>query len=97
MSRNVPRCPRTFDSLSAYVRHVERQLCCHLEPSVERMSRPQHQLQLLSVKQVASHLGVSAKTVRRMITRGDLPQHRVGRNVRVSQEDLRAYANSIRE
>jgi excisionase family DNA binding protein len=38
----------------------------------------------LSVAEVAKRLDVSTKTVRRMIDRGDLPAHRVGKLVRVS-------------
>jgi excisionase family DNA binding protein len=33
---------------------------------------------------------VSVKTVRRMITRGDLPAHRIGKLLRVSEQALEA-------
>jgi len=46
---------------------------------------------LLSVSAVAELLGVSTKTVRRLIGRGELKVHRIGGSVRVSEEDLRAY------
>jgi len=42
----------------------------------------------LSVAEVAATLGVSGKTVRRMIRRGDLCAHRVGRLVRVGERSL---------
>jgi excisionase family DNA binding protein len=42
----------------------------------------------LSVAEVAMRLGVSGKTVRRMIQRGDLRAHRIGRLVRVSESSI---------
>ena len=46
---------------------------------------------LFSVADVADRLGVSEKTVRRMLDRSDLPAHRIGRLLRVSESDLDAY------
>jgi len=46
---------------------------------------------LLSVAAVALHLGVSEKTVRRLIQSGKLPSLRVGRQIRVSEPDLAAF------
>jgi excisionase family DNA binding protein len=46
---------------------------------------------LLSVQAVAELLDVSEKTVRRMITAGELPVHRVGHRLRVSPDDLRLF------
>lgn len=44
---------------------------------------------LLSVQDVAAHLGLSTKTVRRMITRGDLPvTHRIGHSIRVPAKSV---------
>ena len=51
---------------------------------------------LLSVSVVAELLGVSTKTVRRLITRGDLKAHRIGSGLRISEEDLRAYVARCR-
>ena len=51
---------------------------------------------LRSVEEVAPVLGVSTKTVRRLIDRGDLLAHRVGRCIRVSDADLRSYLASTR-
>jgi excisionase family DNA binding protein len=61
------------------------------------MNQHKQKVELLSVQEVASMLNVSSKTIRRMIARGFLHHHRVGRAVRVSSEDLRAYTNSIRQ
>lgn len=44
-----------------------------------------------SVREIASALGVSEKTVRRLIAAGDLREHRVGRQLRVSEEDYQAF------
>jgi excisionase family DNA binding protein len=62
-----------------------------------RMTQSRPNLEMLNVGQVASHLNVSTKTVRRMIQSGVLHHHRIGRTVRVSAEDLRAYANGARQ
>jgi excisionase family DNA binding protein len=52
------------------------------DPSPEQTER------FLSVAEVAVRLGVSEKTVRRMIYRGGLRAHRVGRLIRVSECSL---------
>ena len=46
--------------------------------------------QLLTIKEVARREAVSARTVRRQIENGDLPYYRIGRAVRISEEDLAA-------
>ncbi len=40
---------------------------------------------------VALRLGVSLRTVRRLIAAGALPVHRIGRAVRVSEDDLARF------
>jgi excisionase family DNA binding protein len=47
-----------------------------------------HLPRLFSVKAVAMQLAVSTKTVRRWIETGELPVHRLGRQLRVSETDL---------
>lgn len=44
-----------------------------------------------SVAEAAEFLGVSERTVRRCIDRGELPAYRVGRQVRIDPADLRSY------
>lgn len=44
-----------------------------------------------SVDDVADGLSVSSKTVRRKINDGELRAHRIGRQVRISKEDLDAF------
>jgi excisionase family DNA binding protein len=51
---------------------------------------------LHDVATVASRLDVSEKTVRRMIDRGELPAHRVGRLLRISDGDLADYLRERR-
>lgn len=46
---------------------------------------------MLTVEDVAQQLQISPKTVRRMIARDDLAAHRIGRQLRVAQSDLRAF------
>jgi excisionase family DNA binding protein len=45
----------------------------------------------MSVATVALQLDVSEKTVRRFIDDGELPVHRIGRQVRISEPDLAAF------
>ena len=52
--------------------------------------------QLLTIDQVAEFLGVSPKTVRRLMRRG-LPSVRVGRLVRFEQRDLLRWVEARKE
>jgi excisionase family DNA binding protein len=52
---------------------------------------------LLDVDGVADRLDVSSKTVRRHIDRGDLAVHRIGRLLRVSEEDLANFVARRRQ
>lgn len=64
---------------------------------VERSAPSAPSPRLLDVLAVARRLDVSPKTVRRMITRGELPVHRLGRLIRISPQDLDAYLTSSRQ
>lgn len=45
--------------------------------------------QLLSIEQIAEILGCSTKTIRRMVSRGELPAYRYGsRLIRIDPADL---------
>ena len=44
-----------------------------------------------SVATVARELDVSEKTVRRWIVAGELPYHRLGRQIQVADDDLRSF------
>jgi excisionase family DNA binding protein len=46
---------------------------------------------LYSVDEVATELDVSSKTVRRWISSGLLPVHRLGRQLRISEADLLTF------
>jgi excisionase family DNA binding protein len=46
---------------------------------------------LLTVRQAAERLAVCGKTVRRLIHAEFLPAMRIGRAVRISEDDLRVY------
>ncbi len=43
---------------------------------------------LLTLPEVAARMSVSIKTVRRLIERGNLRVHRIGRAIRVSEDEL---------
>ncbi|MGH3222559.1 MAG: helix-turn-helix domain-containing protein [Streptosporangiaceae bacterium] len=53
-------------------------------------------LRLLTVPQVADLLSVSSKTVRRLISSGELKSVRIGTAVRIAPEDLAAYIAALR-
>ena len=45
----------------------------------------------LTVSEVADRLGLSEKTVRRLIWDGDLRHHRLGAAIRVAEDDLAGF------
>lgn len=51
---------------------------------------------LLSVDAVAELTDLSAKTIRRRVKDGQLVSHRIGRLLRISQDDLRLFLNQRR-
>jgi excisionase family DNA binding protein len=59
-------------------------------PAWKERAPPEPGEQFLSVAEVAKRLDVSEKTVRRKIASGDLPAHRVGKLIRVSERALTA-------
>lgn len=52
------------------------------------MASPDPALRLLTVSDAAKQLSLSERTLRRMITGGDLPAFRLGRAIRIRQEDV---------
>jgi excisionase family DNA binding protein len=46
---------------------------------------------LFSVRELAERFGVSTKTVFRWIASGELPAHRLGRQLRIAEEDAIAF------
>ena len=54
-------------------------------------------LRFFTIGDVADFLGVSQRSVRRWIKSGDLPVHRFGAAVRISEIDLSAFAAAHRE
>jgi excisionase family DNA binding protein len=49
--------------------------------------------ELLSVQEIASYLGISVKSVRRLIGRHELHFLRIGRLIRIRRSDLLSYLN----
>ncbi len=60
-------------------------------PPLAHKRMPLDWLRLYTVDAVAEQLGVSTKTVRRWVTAGALPAHRLGRQLRISEADLAAF------
>ncbi len=54
--------------------------------------RPQYR----NVDETALELNVSTKTIRRLIDRGELLANRIGRSIRISEEDLHRYIRGSR-
>jgi excisionase family DNA binding protein len=52
---------------------------------------PQSKVQFVTVAAIAQRLNVSPRTVHRWIANGELVVHRIGRLVRVSETDLKAF------
>ena len=50
-----------------------------------------HDARMMTVRDIADRLCVSERTVRRWIASGKLRTHRLGRTVRVSDEDFRVF------
>ena len=48
---------------------------------------------LLTIRDVAKRCRVDEKTVRRWIDRGELAAHKLGRQWRISERDLRKFLN----
>jgi excisionase family DNA binding protein len=46
---------------------------------------------MLTVQEVADRLAVSESTVIRLIESGEITAHRVGKQLRIAEEDLAAY------
>jgi excisionase family DNA binding protein len=61
--------------------------------SADRTATPR----FFTVSDVADFFDVSTRSVRRWIRSGDLPVHRFGGVVRISDSDLRAFAATHRE
>ena len=53
--------------------------------------RERDPLQFFTIANVAEHLDVAVRTVRRWIKSGDLVAHRFGGVVRIAERDLRAF------
>lgn len=52
---------------------------------------------LYTLTQIASKARVSVKTIRRLVDRGEIKIHRIGTQIRVSEDDWRAYLARSRQ
>ena len=53
-------------------------------------------VRLLTIEEAAAALAVSVRTVRRLITARNLVAHRIGRCIRVSEEEISRYLHGGR-
>jgi excisionase family DNA binding protein len=63
---------------------------------MNRVKQDDADIELLTINEVAHRQRVSPRTVRRQIKNGDLPYYAIGRAVRVSVEDFRAFLKRAR-
>jgi excisionase family DNA binding protein len=63
---------------------------------MNRVKQDDANIELLTIAEVAHRQRVSPRTVRRQIENGDLPYYRIGRAIRVSMDDLRAFLKKAR-
>ncbi len=59
--------------------------------TVPKTMPPETTDRLFTVQGVAHRLRVSTKTVRRWVASRELPAHRLGRQLRISEQDLRRF------
>jgi len=57
--------------------------------TIKSPGSPGHRL--LSMSEVAEHLGVSTRTVMRLIKSGAIAASRIGRQIRIAPQDLEAF------
>jgi excisionase family DNA binding protein len=65
-----------------------------ITPPLQLAAERRHRISpepLLTVADAAAFLSVSTKTIRRLLTRGELGASRVGRQLRISRSELLAY------
>jgi excisionase family DNA binding protein len=65
----------------------------HVANHGDRKQRPQ----FFTVRAVAEQLDISSRTVHRWIKNNELIVHRVGRSVRVSEDDLKRFIAARRD
>ena len=61
------------------------------------MITPSRLPRLLTVDEAAEVLSLSAKSIRRRIDAGEIPMHRLGRAIRIAEDDLIAYIAQTRK
>ncbi|MDB5416474.1 MAG: Helix-turn-helix domain [Rubritepida sp.] len=60
-------------------------------PPLPKPTKPLRPTPLLTVAEAAVFLGLCTKTVRGLVKGGRLLAHRIGRSIRISEADLRAF------
>jgi excisionase family DNA binding protein len=102
-AQGADRAAEANEKIAALVRLLARQAAhehlhrlAHPETSPMKNERQPTLSKLLLIDQVAEGLGLSTRTVRRLIARGELVACRFGRSVRVHPDDLARYIDRHR-
>ena len=85
-----------LDTPDPFRRRTHVEALRHDEQTMTKHRPPPPGPRLLRIRAAAAALRVSEKTVRRLIERGELRPHRIGRALRVSEEDLGLYLSRCR-
>jgi excisionase family DNA binding protein len=73
-----------------------RQSCRHAPPLAETQAPPVIQMRYLTVRDVASMLQVSTRTIHRLKAAGEIPHYRIGRGVRFSADEIQEWLGKRR-
>jgi putative molybdopterin biosynthesis protein len=55
------------------------------------MNKPARVPRLLSIHELAELFSVSSRTIHRWIAAGELPTHKLGRQIRITEDDARRF------
>jgi excisionase family DNA binding protein len=64
--------------------------------SPDRSERSDPEVVWLGTQEAARRLGITARTLRRLIDAGTVPAYRIGRVIRLQQADLERYLDTCR-
>jgi excisionase family DNA binding protein len=76
---------------------IEQGDTSHKQKDIESIQKDPHELRLLTATEVAKIFKISKSLAYRLIQLGEFPSIRIGRSVRVREEDLEKFTSQSRE